>query len=1625
MRSTDKGQSWTTTLLESNAYPAQSPGYSSLAIGFGGIPLIGTSSGSGSLRGARYRNIPPGWVKNSPATEGITRTVTNMSHDWSSFTNEYIFVYESSSLSDLSVIRFDTDRLWSTDTPLYGQGVQEGSRTLPRIAIGDNEDPVVTFSALAPDEPDPERLNVFFSSSPRAGLAWYDAKPMNPSSVVPGFRACRNSALATDGAGRWVGVWLETQNYAASYGTGMEACYAVIATPEVPRLTLLRAERRKYAAGETAIFHVRFSTAVTGLDVDDLTIETTTGLTVGEPVLDGNLDHYTIALPLASAKGTVSLSIDPTADIKDLEGIAWEPDSRVEKIEVSTTSIQLTAMTLTSPAELNSGENLVVELDFSRTPVGLDIQDFEFDMPGVRIVNPKFTNVPGNSTRRRLEARLLTDELTGPPLPCSMKLSQYATITDSQGNALLATSPTLSWSVAPNPLQLVTLSIEGEGTLRSGELAEARLEFSASVAGLDATDFTIHLPGGTIEDVQIAGGGNTWVCTFRPILAPDASAPATVTLRVASDATIEDSVGNSFAPSELSVAWTVTPNPLLLESLAIVGEGTIPSGTEARASLRFSSPPVGFGPEDVAISIPGGTALDVSVSGAGTEWECVFRPLLSAGTKQPITATLSMAPGATIEDEAGNGLAQTSASALWTVQPDPLRLLSITRDSNAIIDSGKTVSVTFEFSDSPVGFTLEDLELITPGCNVLNATLTGEGNIRTFTAKLIINDPDSPRVNCALGIVRLPTIQDPRGNNFAGSTLTAEWKVNPKPMRLLSMTLLTPAVIGSGVEAQVELTFSSPPVGFSSNSLTFSAPGSAIGQFAIGGSGVTRTYRVNVVPDSPASSPVSCRLEMNLVNSVKDVDGNLLVPTSLKAQWKVNWEPLKVLDITITPNQIQNGRLLTGSRPLFEVFFNKPVINFTQDSLIINYPDAKLIWVQNSGNDSRFSVWFDALPGEGPFSFSVVPTPALENPASGEGLTESYASPEFEVIRPLAVTKYALQRTDVETDDEAVLDVSFLRPVTGLSVESFTFEWSGLEGTAELSGEGADYQLRIKDFTDVGSVWIRLPPSGDIKDEYGLSNVGTQSQRLFIGQDVLPSLLSIRHLPDPNDPEYVIGIDFSEPVTGFDLEDLNFVLEGLTYGQAELEGEGDAYTVRLIDLIGVGALTVKPSSEYSVTGYDGDVSTSGGNKRHHAALDRTPPKLLDIVRSAVVILPGEDFTATYVFDEPVFGVNFVIEHQGTSEASRSVSSNGMEHSITLYNVGGEGRVILKLDVNSIIRDGAGSHFRHSGVGISVGVGLPLLTLDALTRLGSSSTVSGPVTFELSFNQDVTGVAVQDLEVLTEGTVTYESLEASGEGSQYAVTLSGISGDGALLLRMAANNQVQTPGGMRLSRSDRFGTVAVGNPVLRLIQFEAAQRVIVPGEQIVVRVKFSVPVRGFGDVNSIEVDTVLDGAEQMQIIAQSDFYDVVIGPVYEEGIVGVRMHPNANITDIQLQPLEDILGTLWVLVDDPATKYNADIDLDYVVALPEMLRQIQFYNAQEFGCQPDTEDGYAPGAGLGENCTPHASDFAPQDWQLSLGELLRLIQMFNAGGYYPCPNENPPGEDGHCAFDWLNAIGPVP
>ncbi|MBP9002734.1 MAG: DUF4397 domain-containing protein [Candidatus Hydrogenedentes bacterium] len=100
---------------------------------------------------------------------------------------------------------------------------------------------------------------------------------------------------------------------------------------------------------------------------------------------------------------------------------------------------------------------------------------------------------------------------------------------------------------------------------------------------------------------------------------------------------------------------------------------------------------------------------------------------------------------------------------------------------------------------------------------------------------------------------------------------------------------------------------------------------------------------------------------------------------------------------------------------------------------------------------------------------------------------------------------------------------------------------------------------------------------------------------------------------------------------------------------------------------------------------------------------------------------------------------------------------------------------------------------------------------------------------------------------------------------------------------------------------------------------------------------------------------------------------------------------------------------------PPPDYGVDQNGDHVIDVTELMRVIQFYNSGGYHCAADpesTEDGFVPGPDPGsQSCAPSGADL-DSDFVISLEELLRVIQFYNAGHYFYCGDFSPDG-DGFC------------
>ncbi|MCX8065335.1 MAG: immunoglobulin domain-containing protein [Candidatus Hydrogenedentes bacterium] len=167
--------------------------------------------------------------------------------------------------------------------------------------------------------------------------------------------------------------------------------------------------------------------------------------------------------------------------------------------------------------------------------------------------------------------------------------------------------------------------------------------------------------------------------------------------------------------------------------------------------------------------------------------------------------------------------------------------------------------------------------------------------------------------------------------------------------------------------------------------------------------------------------------------------------------------------------------------------------------------------------------------------------------------------------------------------------------------------------------------------------------------------------------------------------------------------------------------------------------------------------------------------------------------------------------------------------------------------------------------------------------------------------------------------------------------------------------------------------------------------------------------------SQEGEGIVEGSVEGEGTAEGVIEGQEEGIPFEGNVEGlVEGIPEGGIEGIVEGTTEGMIEGEGVVEGEGQTTshHSADTNLDYIISLGELLRVIQFFNAGGYHCASTSElseDGYIPGYGGNTSCIPHTTDYLPQDWVISLQELLRIIQFFNSGGYRVCEGS----EDGFC------------
>jgi hypothetical protein len=281
--------------------------------------------------------------------------------------------------------------------------------------------------------------------------------------------------------------------------------------------------------------------------------------------------------------------------------------------------------------------------------------------------------------------------------------------------------------------------------------------FSEAVTGFDVTDITVA--GGSLVASSFSGSGSTYVAQYLPTAGTSGTMTVGVAANVAVDAV---SLPNTAAPSSAVTYDRLAPT--LVSITDSIPETAGPAGVSF--TFTFSEAVTGFDLADITFT--GGQAGDVLSAFtpvSQTVYTATYVPSVAGASG---TATVTVGPGATITDSAGNAYASTLSASQAYERVAPT-VVSITDPVTGTANGPVTFTFTFSEPINPATFVAGDI-LLSPGAVAGTVAAVGGSGNTAFTSTI------TPPSGSGTYTVSLPAgaVTDVAGNPSTASSTVSQ-----------------------------------------------------------------------------------------------------------------------------------------------------------------------------------------------------------------------------------------------------------------------------------------------------------------------------------------------------------------------------------------------------------------------------------------------------------------------------------------------------------------------------------------------------------------------------------------------------------------------------------------------------------------------------------------------------------------------------------------------------------------------------------------------------------------------------------------------------------------------------------
>jgi hypothetical protein len=370
----------------------------------------------------------------------------------------------------------------------------------------------------------------------------------------------------------------------------------------------------------------------------------------------------------------------------------------------------------------------------------------------------------------------------------------------------------------------------------------------------------------------------------------------------------------------------------------------------------------------------------------------------------------------------------------------------------------------------------------------------------------------------------------------------------------------------------------------------------------------------------------------------------------------------------------------------------------------------------------------------------------------GNQITESFNPVQGQVGLANSTAGRSLEDQNFLFDTGAQLSVISTDAALGLGLNLANPEWtidvSGVGGTVNVPGFTLS-ELTLPT-TDGGLVTFTDVPVHVLDIGYGIDGI--------LGMNLFNTAASVVYDPfHPSGPR--LGLTFYiDPDRGI--------------------GELDPTTLQFLESLGLtfAAATV-------------------GHRLPGFGVDSQDPAVVAINRSGSTPTGATTAQFAVTFSEEVTGVDaadFTLALSGATGTLDSVSGTGATYTVTVKDVGGNGTLGLNLVDDDSVVDGAGNKLGGTGAGngnftgqtYTIDTTVPSVTIGRADGQ-ADPTSQTTILFTVVFSETVTGFTKDDVDLSQSTAPGTLVAEVTGQGNQYQVAVSGMTGTGAVIATIPA------------------------------------------------------------------------------------------------------------------------------------------------------------------------------------------------------------------------------------------------